>query len=99
MSERRTADLLQLALFAALGSFAALHWASLVESPPVGRILLAVAALTAVGAVLQALNRSRLPRPAVHARARWWCSWPARPPRWWSPACRYGCSGRATGTS
>ena len=34
-----------------------------------GRILLAVAALTAAGALLQTLNRSRLPRPAVHALA------------------------------
>ena len=69
MSERRATELLQLALFAALGSFAALHWASLVQSPPVGRVLLAVAALTAAGAALQALNRSRLPRPAVHLAA------------------------------
>ncbi len=60
---------LELTLFAALGAFAALHWAALVESPPTGRILLAVAALTATGALLGALNRSRLPRAAVHALA------------------------------
>lgn len=60
---------LQLVLFAALGAFAALHWASLVVSPPVGRVLVSVAAATAAAAVLQALNRSRLPRPAVHATA------------------------------
>ncbi len=65
----RATESLRLVLFAALGSFAALHWAALVASPPVGRMLLAVAVVTAAGAVLQALGRSRLPRPAVHALA------------------------------
>ncbi|HYI36739.1 MAG TPA: transglutaminaseTgpA domain-containing protein [Thermoleophilaceae bacterium] len=65
----RSTETLQLALFAALGAFAALHWASLVASPPVARILLAVAVVTAAGALMGALNRSRLPRPAVHAVA------------------------------
>ena len=69
MSQRRATDALALALYAALGTFAALHWASLVEGPPVGRLLLAVAVLTAAGAGLQALNRWRAPRPAVHAAA------------------------------
>ena len=46
-----------------------MHWAALVESPPTGRILLAVAVLTAAGALLGALNGSRLPRAAVHALA------------------------------
>ncbi len=69
MSERRLSSGLELALFAALGSFAALHWASLVENPPTVRILLAVAVLTGAGALLGALNRSRLPRPSVHAAA------------------------------
>ena len=72
VSERRAADLLQLALFAALGSFAALHWASLVESPPVGRILLAVAALAAVGAAVAGAEPLA---PAAAGRAR--------SPRWW----------------
>ena len=47
-----------------LGAFAALHWAALVESPPAGRILLAVAALTAAGAVL------RRPEPLAAAASR-----------------------------
>ena len=62
-------DALQLALFAALGAFAALHWATLVENPPVGRIVSAVVVLTAAGLALGALNHTRLPRPLVHAVA------------------------------
>ena len=62
-------DALQLALFAALGAFAALHWATLVENPPTGRIVAAVVVLTAAGLALGALNGTRMPRPLVHAMA------------------------------
>ena len=62
---------LQLALFAALGTFAALHWTSLVQSPPTGRILLAVAVLTAAGAGMGALDGPGWPAPAGAAGARW----------------------------
>ncbi len=99
MSERRVTEALQLALFAALGAFAALHWATLVENPPAGRILLAVAALTAAG---RAARRAEPLAAAAARRARRRAGrgpGAASPPRWPSPACRCGCCGRATGTS
>jgi protein-glutamine gamma-glutamyltransferase len=56
---------LRLTAFAALALFGAAHWASLVESPPVGRIVLVVLIVTAAGAVLSLLGappaRRRLP--------------------------------------
>ncbi|MEJ7817939.1 MAG: DUF3488 and transglutaminase-like domain-containing protein [Thermoleophilaceae bacterium] len=56
-------------MFAALGAFAAMHWAALVQSPPVGRVGLAVALTTAAGAGLTGLRRSSRPRGAVHLAA------------------------------
>lgn len=60
---------LRLLTFAALGTYAAAHWAALVQSPPIGRVLLAVALVTGAGGAFTLLGRSHLPRPAVHAGA------------------------------
>ncbi len=59
----------RLAVFAALGAFAAMHWAALVESPPVLRVALAVGLATAAAGALVALRRVSWPRPAVHGAA------------------------------
>jgi transglutaminase-like putative cysteine protease len=59
----------RLVVFAALACFAAMHWAALVQAPPAGRVLLAVAVPTALGVALTALGRAALPRPAVHLAA------------------------------
>jgi transglutaminase-like putative cysteine protease len=53
----------RLATFAALALFAGAHWVALVQSPPVGRIVLVVVASTCTGALLLALGA-----PAVRAR-------------------------------
>jgi protein-glutamine gamma-glutamyltransferase len=55
--------------FAGLAAFAAAHWVSLVEGPPAGRVVLAVAAIVAGAAVLIAIGRARLPRVASAALA------------------------------
>ncbi|MGI8846070.1 MAG: transglutaminaseTgpA domain-containing protein [Thermoleophilaceae bacterium] len=60
---------IRLLVFAALATFAAAHWTALVQSPPVGRLLLCVGLVTAAGALLNAIGGARLPRPAVHAIA------------------------------
>ncbi|MEA2401465.1 MAG: protein-glutamine gamma-glutamyltransferase [Thermoleophilaceae bacterium] len=58
------ATIVRLAAFAALALFAAVHWVSLVESPPLGRTLLVVLVATGTGALLALLGatavRSRL---------------------------------------
>ena len=58
--------LVRLAVFAALGLFAAAHWATLVSSPPVGRTVLVVLVATATAALM--LGTSRL-RPSLAAPA------------------------------
>jgi hypothetical protein len=64
---------LRLAAFAALALFVAAHWMALVESPPVGRMLLVVAIATATGALLAALGgpavRERVPSGLIAAAA------------------------------
>ena len=62
-------DATRLVVFAALGAFAAMHWATLVQSPPVGRVAVAVALATAAGAALTVLRRLSWRRPAVHLAA------------------------------
>ncbi len=52
---------LRLASFAALAAFAAGQWANLVEGPPGGRMALAVAVVTAGGAVMLVIGGARLP--------------------------------------
>ena len=59
------AAVLRVAAFAALALFASAHWMGLIESPPVGRVLLAVLVATATGAALAALGSLRLPRTVV----------------------------------
>jgi len=66
---RVESSLVALAVFALLGAFAAAHWYRLVAGAPVGRMVAAVVAATALGAFLIALGRARLPRPAVHLAA------------------------------
>jgi transglutaminase-like putative cysteine protease len=55
--------LLRLAAFAALALFGTAHWAVLVQSPPVGRVVLMVLVATATGGALALLDaqRPRLP--------------------------------------
>jgi protein-glutamine gamma-glutamyltransferase len=50
----------RVAAFVALAAFAAAHWATLVEGPPVGRVALAVAAIVAGAALLEAIGRAQL---------------------------------------
>jgi transglutaminase-like putative cysteine protease len=63
--------LLRLAAFAALALFGSAHWASLVESPPVGRILLVVLVATGTAGVLALLGvlRPRFPVWLIAAAA------------------------------
>ena len=61
------APLLRLAAFAALAMFAAAHWFALVESPSVGRTLLAVLAATGAGALLILLGAPAVRRSATAA--------------------------------
>jgi hypothetical protein len=51
--------LLRLAAFAALALFGAAHWVMLVESPPVGRVVLVVLVATATGGALALLDALR----------------------------------------
>ena len=64
---------LRLVAFAALALFATAHWMALVDSPPVGRMLLVVLVATATGATLAALGseavRERVPPAAIVAAA------------------------------
>lgn len=57
---------IRLLTFAALGTFAAGHWVALVQSPPVGGVLVAVALVTGAGALVATLSHRGLPRPVVH---------------------------------
>jgi len=66
---RAEAPAARLAAFAALGAFAAAHWARLVAEAPVGRVALTVALAAGMGAGLLALPRTRLRPPALHAAA------------------------------
>ena len=76
-AERAEGDLagsaLRLVAFAALALFTAAHWMALVDSPPVGRMLLVVLIATATGGSLIALGqptvRRRLPAGAITAVA------------------------------
>ena len=61
-TEATPAAPLRVAAFAALALFASAHWMGLVESPPVGRVLLAVLIATATAAGLAALGAASLPR-------------------------------------
>jgi len=60
---------LRLAAFVALAGFAAAHWARMVVAPPVAALLLAVVLAAGLGAVLLALGRAPLARPAIHVAA------------------------------
>ncbi len=60
---------LRIAAFAALAAFAAGHWATLVADPPVFRLAAVVATVTGLAAVLTALPRAGLSRPALHLAA------------------------------
>jgi transglutaminase-like putative cysteine protease len=64
---------LRLVAFAALALFAAAHWMALVDSPPVGRMLLVVLVATATGGAVGALGapaaRKRLPGGVIAAGA------------------------------
>jgi protein-glutamine gamma-glutamyltransferase len=60
--------LVRLAVFAALGLFAAAHWVTLVSSPPVGRTLLVVLVSTGTAALMLGTARLR-PSLAVPAAA------------------------------
>lgn len=53
------------AVFAALASFAALHWAGMLADPPFVRLLVAVTVATATGAALLLLGRLRAPAPVL----------------------------------
>ena len=64
---------MRLVAFAALAAFATAHWATLVESPQLGRTLLVVLVASGGAAVLGLLGRVPLPRPAVHALAALAC--------------------------
>jgi protein-glutamine gamma-glutamyltransferase len=55
----------RLVAFAALAAFAAAHWVSLVDEPPAGRAVLAVAAIVGGAALLVAIGRAGLPRVAA----------------------------------
>jgi len=72
-ARRKTEDLatvaLRLAAFVALAGFAAAHWARMVAGPPVAALLLAVVLAACLGAVLVALGRASLSRPAIHVAA------------------------------
>jgi transglutaminase-like putative cysteine protease len=59
----------RLLAFAGLAAFAAAHWVSLVEGPPAGRVVLAVAAIVGGAVVLVVIGRARLPRLASGALA------------------------------
>lgn len=59
----------QLAAFALLGAFAGAHWFRLVEGAAAARLIGAVVVAAALGAALHLLERSGLPRAAVHAGA------------------------------
>jgi protein-glutamine gamma-glutamyltransferase len=63
--------LVRLVAFAALALFGAAHWAALVESPPVGRVVLVVLVATGTGAALASLGalRPRLPGALIAAAA------------------------------
>ena len=61
--------LILLAAFGGLAAFGAAHWSMLVVDAPGGRTLLVVAVAVAGAAGLGLLDRTRLPRPAVHALA------------------------------
>jgi transglutaminase-like putative cysteine protease len=60
---------MRLVAFAALGAFATAHWGTLVEDPPLGRMLLVVLVAVGGAAVLGLLGRTPLPRAAVQALA------------------------------
>ena len=68
-TEATPAAPLRVAAFAALALFASAHWMGLVESPPVGRVLLAVLIATATAAGLAALGAASLPRGVQVAAA------------------------------
>jgi transglutaminase-like putative cysteine protease len=72
-SPREAADLgspwARLVAFTALAAFAAAHWVSLVDGPPAGRTLLALAAIVAGAVALLAIGRARLPRLVAAAVA------------------------------
>jgi protein-glutamine gamma-glutamyltransferase len=59
----------RLAAFAGLAAFATAHWVSLVEGPPAGRVVLAVAAIVGGAVLLVAIGRARLPRLTTGALA------------------------------
>jgi transglutaminase-like putative cysteine protease len=65
----RDSTRLRLAAFAALATFAALHWVTLVVHPPGGKAFVAVLVATAGGAALAALARPRLPAALTAALA------------------------------
>ncbi|MBD0282423.1 MAG: transglutaminase domain-containing protein [Thermoleophilaceae bacterium] len=59
----------RLTVFGALAAYGAAHWAMLVTDAHGGRTLLVVLLAVGGGAVMGALDRASLPRPAVHALA------------------------------
>jgi protein-glutamine gamma-glutamyltransferase len=60
---------IRLAAFGGLATFGAAHWSMLVTDAPGGRTLLVVLVAVGGAAALVLLDRSPLPRPAVHALA------------------------------
>jgi transglutaminase-like putative cysteine protease len=60
---------MRLVAFAALAAFATAHWGTLVEDPPLGRMLFVVLVAAGGAAVLGLLGRAPLPRAAVQAMA------------------------------
>jgi hypothetical protein len=58
----RDTIVLRVVAFAALATFAAIHWVALLADPPLGRVALTVAAQVVAAAVIAAIAAARLPR-------------------------------------